>query len=50
MKKFQIRKKQLKDKFKHGDCIFADRGFTVANEFATKDAILKFLFFTACFC
>lgn len=34
------------DKLEHGDCILADRGFTVANEIATKGAILKIPNFT----
>lgn len=29
------------DKLQHGDCILADRGFTIAQELATRGAYLK---------
>jgi hypothetical protein len=34
------------DKLRHGDCILADRGFTIESELATRGAILKIPKFT----
>ena len=45
IKKLQISVDFL-EKLQHGDCILADRGFTIAEELATRGAYLKIPSFT----